>query len=341
MPLIMGGPNASPVTPDLYIPIHRSYSKYRDINAIAPASLDTSSMNTLKKGPETLMRARQAVQLVKEACASEGRPDMCIVTPPHIEDPIAAVSVANPRFMGPGDLQEIIPRLDLKINYDELSRVYHYKMTGANYLCSPMVLRGITTDSPEQFAIEIVAEALKSQVIYGASVFLKYPVHIDPADCYKTLWASFLSSMAISQNRICLHGSVVNNSAGPCTEMMMYETAVQAIGYVACGCDILSGPISNNGNIPNHVAGLDAQFMAEVSRFAAELSRKDANYLCMELFSRYKNKLNTPDIGKSFTECYNLETMEPTNEYLDVYEHAIDDIYQILQQKNRRITKNR
>ena len=214
-------------------------------------------------------------------------------------------------------------------------------MTGSNFLCSPMVIRGITADSPEQFAVEIVAEALKSQVIYGASVFVKYPAHINPADSFKTMWASFLASMALSQNNVCFHGSVVNNSAGPCTEMMMYETAVQTIGYVACGCDLLSGPVSNNGNISNHVAGLDAQFMAETARFAVDLSRRDANYLCLELFSRYKHKLTSPDIGMSFGECYNIDTLEPSREYLDLYESMIDDVYQTLHQKNRRITRNR
>jgi len=341
MPLIMGGPNASPVTPDMYVPIHRSYAKYTDVNSIAPAYLDLPPSNYMKRGPANLMHAREAVQYVKEACALEGRPDMCIVTPPHIEDPVAAVSVANPRFMGLGDLQEIIPRMDLKINYDELSRIYHYRMTGSNYMSSPMVLPSITTDSPEQFAIKIVAEDLKSQVIYNASVAFKYPAHINSGDYLKTLWASFIATTAISSNEVCLQGAVVNNFAGPCTEMMMYETALQTIGYVVSGCDILSGPVSNSGNISNHVAGLDAQFMAEIAHFALDLSRKDANYLCLELFSRYKHKLTAPDFGMAFNECYNVETVEPRQEYLDLYENMINEVYKILHQKNRRNARTR
>ncbi|MDV0445616.1 hypothetical protein MmiAt1_12050 [Methanimicrococcus sp. At1] len=335
---IMGGPNASPVTPEMFIPIHRSYAKYTDIDSIAPAYLDVPA-GSAKKGPANLMKARQAVQLVKEACALEGRPDMCITTPPHIEDPVAAVSVANPRFMGSGDLQEIIPQQGLKVNYSELSRVYHYKMTGSNYLCSPMLVRGLSAATPEQFAIEIAAEALKSQVVYGASVFFKYPAHIHTGDPLKTLWASFAATQALSKNEICLQGSVVTSSAGPCTEMMFYETAVQTIGYVVCGCDILSGPVSNNGSITNQVSGLDAHFMAEVSRFASDLSLKDANYLCNELFSRYESKLNAPEIGKPFVDCYDMNTIEPTQEYWKLYETVIADIYYILQQKNRRISR--
>ncbi|WP_406657331.1 monomethylamine:corrinoid methyltransferase [Methanolobus sp. ZRKC2] len=337
LPLIMGGPNASPVTTELYTPIHRSYAKFKDIGALAPASLDASDSILSNKGPVNLFHARQAVELVKQACALEGRPDLCIVTPPHIEDPIAAVSVANPRFMGSGDLQEIIPHLDLKVNFDELSRVYHYRMTGSNYLCSPMVLLGgITTSSPEQSSIEMVAEALKAQVIYDPSAFVKYPTQVEtasPGRSLEMLWASFLASMALSQNKVCLHGSVVSNSAGPCTEMMMYETAVQTIGYVACGCDIISGPVSNHGSIPDHVAGLDAHFMAEVARFAIDLSKKDANYLCLELFSKYQDMISHPDIGKSFVDCYDLDKIEPTSEYMEIYEKAIDEIHQTMHQK--------
>ena len=337
--LIMGGPNACPVTPEMYIPIHRSYAKFTDIDSIAPASLDVPPTNFMKRGPVNLMHARRAVQLVKEACALEGRPDICMTTPPHIEDPVAAVSVANPRFMGPGDLQEIIPQQGLKVKYDELSRIYHYKMTGSNYLCSPMLVRGLSTATSEQFAIEIVAEALKSQVIYGASVFFKYPTHIHTADAFKTLWASFAATKAISQNEVCFQGSVVTSSAGPCTEMMFYETAVQTIGYVACGCDIISGPVSNNGSISNQAAGLDAHFMAEISRFASKLSLMDANYLCSELYSKYEHKLKTPDIGKSFEDCYDMKTIEPTREYADLYESVITEIHQIMQQKNKRVTR--
>jgi len=340
LPLIMGGPNASPASPELYIPIHQSYAKFKNINAIAPASLDTSNSVSSNKGPVNLLHARQAVELVKQACALEGRPDMCIVTPPHIEDPIAAVSIANPRFMGLGDFQEIIPHPDLKVNYDELSRVYHYRMTGSNYLCSPMILLGgIATSTPEHSAIVMVAEALKSQVIYDASAFFKYSTQIEPRGPdgpLETLWASFIASMAISQNRICLHGNVVNNFAGPCTEMMMYETAVQTIGSVACDCDIISGPVSNQGNIPDHVAGLDAHFMAEISHFASGLSKKDANYLCLELFSKYRDMLSHPDLGKAFIDCYDIDTIEPTNEYREVYEKSMDDVYQIIHQKYQR-----
>jgi len=35
---------------------------------------------------------------------------------------------------------------------------------------------------------------------------------------------------------------------------------------------------------------------------------------------QYEHKFGDPPLGKRFDECYDLDTIQPTQEYLDLYE---------------------
>jgi methylamine--corrinoid protein Co-methyltransferase len=294
--------------------------------------VDQPTKYKTKGTPLTIYRAQKGIVELKEACRQEGRPNMCIVTPPYIEDDYSAISITHPMFMRPSDLQEIISQ-GFKVTYDELTRAVHYKTLGVNSLCTQMgVMGGITAASPEQFAIELVAQGLKVLYAYSSSAYFKYPTNIEyaPSASLDTLRASFVSSMALSRNTRQFHGTVVHNSAGPCTKMMMYETAIQTIGYTVCGDDMLSGPVASGGRIPDYTGGLDAQFMAEVADIAKRLSLTDADFVCKEIYEKYKYKIEEPDIGFSFTQCYDIDTIEPSDEYYKIYNSVINDLYDIL-----------
>lgn len=333
IPMICGGPDAVPITEDMFIPVHRSYSKINLIDSIAPASFHSMDIERHKfKGtPLAMLDAHKAVKLIKEACRLEGRGGICCFTPPFIDDPKTAISIANPEFMGLGDIQEIYPLTDLKINLNEISRAVHHQSIGSYYnSASILIMGGITTAVPEQFAIEMTAEILKNKVIYRSQMSSIHPNHLQsPASrSPEVLWASFITSMAISRNTHYIHGTVINNFSGPCTESMMYETAVQTIGSTVCGSDYLSGPVSNAGNELNHSGGLDALFMAKTAELATALSLGDANYLCTEIYKKYKGE--KPEFGKPFEECYNIKTIEPSEEYYTIYEQAMGQVYDFL-----------
>ncbi|WP_440951456.1 monomethylamine:corrinoid methyltransferase [Methanococcoides sp. FTZ1] len=332
MPFIIGGPTAMPLSAEMYIPIHRSYAKVDLIDSLGPGTIHSYLEPGLVKELSSFYSAHESISYMKQACSLEGRPGICCLPPPFIEDVWNSISIANPKFMSMGDFQEIYPLPDLSTNMDEILRAVHYKLLGVNHLCThTLVMGGMTSISAEQFAIQVVAEALKSKVLYSG-VFFKNPtnVHLPTSTSFETMWASFISSIALSRNTRSQFGTVISNSAGPCTKMSFYETAVQTIGYVVCGDDLLSGPILNNGSIVDHAAGLESQFMAEVAELATTLSIEDANFLAMELFNKYKNKVKKPDVGKTFKECYNLTTLEPTAEYRTQHTKVTKEIYDLM-----------
>lgn len=337
MPMIMGGPASSPISDELFIPIHRSYVKLNSIDSIAPGKLHSFDYRITNNNPFHLDNAHKSIDYLKRSCKLEARAGLCIVTPPFIEDTASAISITHPRFMDLGDLQEIIVGTNLQVTYDELLRTIHYHETGFGYMCTDMVVMDNDTTA-EQFAIKQVVEALKSKLIYQPSIHYKYPSHIEsaPSGSLETLWASFIASMALSRNTDHLKGTVVQNSAGPCTEMAMYETAIQTIGCIVCGDDTVSGPMLNRGSMVDHSAGLDALFMAEISKLATKLSINDANYLCLQLYDTYKSFIDQPNAGQSFVDCYDVETIEPNREYEEIYEKVMDTIYGLISSRYSR-----
>ena len=67
------------------------------------------------------------------------------------------------------------------------------------------------------------------------------------------------------------------------------------------------------------MTGLEARFIAEVSRAALGLKRQDASGLAAEILTRYQATLPNPNRGKSFPEVYDIETVQPKAEWLDMY----------------------
>ena len=52
------------------------------------------------------------------------------------------------------------------------------------------------------------------------------------------------------------------------------------------------------------------------------MTREQANEVVKEILAQYEAQIGEAPIGKRFDECYNLETLEPTQEYLDLYERV-------------------
>ncbi len=50
----------------------------------------------------------------------------------------------------------------------------------------------------------------------------------------------------------------------------------------------------------------------------------------MFLFKKYKYKVKNPDVGKTFKECYDLTTLEPTAEYRAKHTKVTKEIYDLM-----------
>jgi hypothetical protein len=118
-------------------------------------------------------------------------------------------------------------------------------------------------------------------------------------------------------------------SAGAGSEMIFYEIAANTITNVVTGSHPL-GCSATNGKYP-HATGLETRFMAEVALATARsrLSRADANRVVVKLADLYKDRQAKPDVGKPFTELYDVNRVVPKPEWESIYSKMRKEIIEI------------
>jgi hypothetical protein len=63
-----------------------------------------------------------------------------------------------------------------------------------------------------------------------------------------------------------------------------------------------------------------------VAHASAGLSRAEANELVKTLIPKYKDQLADPPRGLKFQECYDWDSIEPNQEYLDLCGRIKDEL---------------
>ena len=83
---------------------------------------------------------------------------------------------------------------------------------------------------------------------------------------------------------------------------------------------------ATGGSTEDHTSGLENRFNAQVSHSSLGMSREDANSFVLECLSHYEESHKNPPAGKSFSQLYKLDPLEPTEEWLDLYNQVSDAI---------------
>ena len=52
------------------------------------------------------------------------------------------------------------------------------------------------------------------------------------------------------------------------------------------------------------------------------MKREDANEIVKKLIPKYEDRLRRPPKGKSFPECFDVKTLKPSKEWLDIYQRV-------------------
>ena len=63
--------------------------------------------------------------------------------------------------------------------------------------------------------------------------------------------------------------------------------------------------------------------MAEAAWAVAGMETAKVNEILDNLVALYEKNYKTAPKGKSFAECYDVQKLAPTQEYLDVYDEAV------------------
>ena len=227
--------------------------------------------------------------------------------------------------MRPSDSHEISQLNELKIDQSALAYISHYIQNGNVIMVEQMPIYGGYAGGLEETTIVGVATTINSFVMAHATWHLDGPVHVrwGITTAREALAVAGHISMAIDCNTNMILGNQYYTMAGPCTVMCLLETAAQAITDTASGREILSGVASAKGVRTNYHTGLEARMMAEAARAVAGMETAKVNVILDKLVASYEKNYKTAPLGKPFQECYDTVRLEPTKEYLEVYDEAV------------------
>ena len=173
----------------------------------------------------------------------------------------------------------------------------------------------------------IAADLLQFPILQAhASANSIYDVRLDSTCGRHGLWAMSVNLQAVSRNTHLLMSKIINQTAGPCTEEILYTSVSGLVTAAVSGQSFTVGVRSAGGRYKNYLSPLEHWFCASAYEAAAGLTLEEANELVLYLLSRYEGGLRQTPKGKSFTECFDLATLQPTPEWAGIADRVQKDL---------------
>lgn len=206
-----------------------------------------------------------------------------------------------------------------------LNMLAGWTTVGDMIMIEQMPIFGGYTGGIEETAICDVATTLGSFACFSGNFHLDGPIHIrwGVTTAKETLQVAAYAAAAIDQNTDLLLANQYYPMAGPCTEMCLLETAAQAIVDTASGRELLSGSAAAKGVVQDKTTGMEARIMGVASEATCGMKISDVNEILNKLVPSYECNYTNAPAGKTFQECYDVKTVKPTKEYLEVYDKAV------------------
>jgi methylamine--corrinoid protein Co-methyltransferase len=331
-PTFVGGPFGVPVPENMFVPIMLSYAQEPLIDVIENPTIERVYGHPIKAdSPWEVIAGWREAELSFETINRAGRPGMpigCIEISPTA---LAQISAASWGGIRPSDWHHVSAPSEFKTNYDLLSKVAHIVRIGAHMEAYLNIIYGGYFGGAEGVAIGLAAGMIVVNQNYMGttiSVSSAHPfLHSDATP--ESLWAQGLAFQAISRNSNMLSASLSKPAAGPGTKTLLYENAAFIIAGVTSGLAVPQASMTATGTNSCHCSGLEARFGAEVSHAALGMSRLQANDIVKKLLAIYVEDLPLKPIGKPFQEVYDLETLQPTPEWLGIYHEVKDELIEM------------
>ncbi len=332
-PTVMhSGPTGTPASEKYHPLILLSCAQEPLVDCLGAGSVSTYLGENIRPGtPLEILGARRDASVAREAVRMAGRPGM------HINDVAVPLTCAGKMAtfdpgagLRPSDGILVSQMVELKTDFDQLSRVAHLYNVGGVIVDLMTPLLGGLGGRAEGTAVVSVADHLLGVVLYDADyhmfslTHLNYVNNTDPLG----IWTQAMVGQALSRNTPIILLNDVYTLSGPGAKELLYECAAGAVVGTVCGFN-MQGAGTTGGFNRDHTTGLEARFIAEVSRASLGLTRQDAAELVPELMKGYIDTLENPNRGRPFGQVYDEETVQPTAEWSDIYHTVKDAIGQI------------
>ncbi len=330
LPAICGG-CGNPVTDDIRYKLYLAYAMNPMIDYIEPLPPYKYRGMLVKAGtPFELAACLDNIELYRKACRDAGRPGM----PIKGKDGVSAIADVSTNREDIGyrktDHSNVYFKPQMKATYENMNRAAQFTQYGTYVSTAGCAYIGGFCGGVEGAVVCCVAEAIAGILIYNgvinASCVMEslYPSQTTR----KSLWGTNLASAAIAKHTpIPQVWGAYMTTAGPCTDMALYEIATATIGTVIMGNNPF-GVAPNQGVTLNYCTPMEPQFMGEVAYATTMIDRKKANEIVQALIPKYEERLlaKNPPKGKTFHELYDLDTLLPNQEYLELKDRIWDEL---------------
>jgi len=331
-PFCMCTPVGTTVAEERFVPMVQSYAQEPLADTFSSAFSETVDGRPIKSGtPQEVEAAIWNVIKLREAARAAGRPHLGIhnlISNAEKTDAIVAALQADVGAL-PNDGLAVAATAELKIDYERLKKVAYLRHTDRSSYGLYGALMGGYAGGPEATAIVHVAHHFLGLLAFGVQAHCGFPLHLIES-CNSTrdlLWLISVGTQALSRNTHLLINISPFTAAGPCTEMVINEIVAVVAAATVSGADLDLLAVARNKH-PERASGMEARIGAEAGHVVARqrLTREAVNDLVKELLSTYEGNIGDAPLGKRFDECYDLRTVRPTQEYIELYERSKEQL---------------
>lgn len=324
-PCIVGGPNGAPISENNNINILNSYAK-EAIDCLHTGSLvSIFGRNIRARTVSEVVACKYEAIWAREAIRRAGKPGLSIT---GIMSGVSSEAQNSGDFIGglrPSDKHLISFLNELKVDWEVMNKILHNHNIGniidANQ-GGPII--GGYSGGPESSAVVAVAEMIQIYLMAQPRTISMDAHHIIYGWSHKSaIWVNCMTSLAFQCAGIpVILGYYLGCSSGPCTEMLCDEIAALSIALTSVGGSFFIGPVGCKMKLEDHFSGMESRILNDICTAAVNIDLDNANHVVSQLVDNYDLFLTGKNIsmGKSFLECYNVDKMEPSHEYMSLWE---------------------
>jgi methylamine--corrinoid protein Co-methyltransferase len=328
-PLNMGGPVGSPVAEELFAPVMLSYVQEPLVDVVCPATLRTVGGSDIRtRSPLEILAAWQECDQMMRVLEMAGRPGMAINCVQDSISDVGFLSAISRNGYRPTDMHTLGMISELKINFEQLNKVAHAIKQGG--IIDPFAnpIYGGLGGGLEGIAVLLTAEMMALNLVFMAVCHGSSPTHpfIFNDTSREIMQATGLSLQAMARNSHLMTNMTVSPVGGPGTKILLYECVAFTTLCTVSGISRILGPRSACGTVQDHFSGLEARFNGQVAHAAAQLDRQQGDEIARRALACYESMQEKKPVGRPFPEVYDLETVQPTREWLKLYQETIEEV---------------
>ena len=313
-------------TDELFLKLVEGYASIDRADSMAIPTLmnDPESDSDVPFHPSEVMACIHNMKLARQATKNAGRPGFPVFNVvPASSGPVSTIAASHPNCgtrTSDGWLCAFYPEFKLKM--DTLNKMCFLQEIGGNIAGEASTLLGGYCGGPEGLSIGVTAYAMMSCML-GAQYFLNFPVTLKGAisTSRPLLWGLGVGSQAVSRNIFLPTYNSGYSAAGAGTKEYFYQSAAYILTGVTSG--VTTGtPFPAAGVKMDGMTPMEALFHTEMADAASQLTRAEASPIVAKLLEKYEETLDTPDLGKTYPELFDVETNTPKAFYQEMFDEV-------------------